>query len=317
MKTYIVQLNHPGVEKPYKPNHGYFSKNGLVIRDWNNESSHYRKFILSEGKYLKKIKSQPINGKILIWGEWEAYSKYTHISNKSTPYGIHKPFHSNINKGCQNTDPYVFGDNFKYAICSQTGVMVDLDKGSLILFGTTTKNGFMLDTVFVVKQHEKAESIFNNKAQNFTKTYKEVTLEQLSKIYLSNNSKTSKNRVYLSQTWIDNKDFFSFVPCKPESEDNLKGFQKLCIPTQSISNQKTGNILMSNQKVGHPYNHLINYNPYDIWKYIVDFALEAGFCLGIFIDEPCNDDSFAFEGKRPNVKKSICNKPKVKRKKGY
>lgn len=278
MPVLKVQLNHPGNQKPFKIGNGYQKINDLIIREWNDESQHYRKFIRNSGEYLSLLNGQPHKGKLLFWGEWEGNSVFTPIINgKNNPNGIHEPFHSIVIRGCENTDPYVYGDYFKYAICSQSGVMCNLLDNSLILFGTTKDIGFELDTVFVVKTHESAQNVFNNNAVNYSQIYREETLEKLEEAYLGPNP-SIQNRVYHSQTWWDNSDYFSFVPCKL---DNNCGFKKVVLPIPP----------MAKQKIGHPYHQFDNLNQLGLWKFVVNEVLKQGFYLGIRFAEPKIDNS--------------------------
>lgn len=289
MPIISIQLNHPNVEKGFysgcenEINSGFHVVENEIIREWNRDERHYRKFIRNKGTFIENIEdSVPKNDIVSFWGEWEGHS----IFRKSDLGGIHEPFHSVFNRGIQNTDPYVFGDYFKYAICSQKGIMTDLEPGSMILFGTTKKEGFVLDTVFVVKSWETAKTVNSNNTINYTQTYKEETLEQLGDIYLGKNP-SNKNRIYRSQTWEDNRNFFSYVPCKLDSVISENKFNKVVIPTPPLANQK----------VGHPYRKLnppqaaeIINSPKKLWKYITDEVLRQGFYLGVKFNEPeCND----------------------------
>ena len=96
--------------------------------------------------------------------------------------------------------------------------MCNLSNGSLILFGTTTKIGFLLDTVFVVKTNETAVCVSNNNAINYSNVYREETLEQLGSTYLGTNPSVV-NKIYHCQTWWDCNEYFSFVPCKIASSN--------------------------------------------------------------------------------------------------
>ena len=293
MGTIAVQLNHPGVEKKHAYRNkfvegkGYYKIGNQLIREWNNDDSHYRKLLRQTGTYVEKTKAYKTkNDTLVFWGEWEGYSKFYPLA-AGCAKGIHEPFHSIIGRGCQNTDPYVFGDYFKYAICRQNGVMTELDKDSLILFGTTTNNGFLLDSVFVVKTWETAESVSTNNAINYSQTYKEKTLEQLGGLYLGKNP-SLKNKIYHSRTWWydENKDFFSYVPCKI---NNDKGIKKALIPFETANS----NIKMSKQKIGHLYNHFSDFTAQEVWKYITDIVLKQGFYLGIRFDEPATNNNLA------------------------
>jgi hypothetical protein len=274
-----IQLNHPGPEKPFAIGTGYFQANNKIVREWNNDilpngkRPHYRKFIQNNGEFVANLKSKPQNDNLLFWGEWEGNSFFTPINNGiGSPNGIHEPFHSIAIRGFQNTDPYVFGDFFKYAICSQNGIMCNLSDGSLILFGTTTKIGFLLDTVFVIRRHENATSVCNSNACNYTNVYCEETLEQLGSTYLGTNP-SAVNKIYQSQTWWDCNEYFSFVPCKTASSN--------CYDKAILSFP-----LMAKQKQGHPYRHFAKRKPIDVWKDIVDSVLKQGFSLGVKFYEP-------------------------------
>jgi hypothetical protein len=271
-----VQINHPNREYDY-PGDGYFANADLIIRRWNDDlNQHYRKFIRNKGIYVKGIKdNDPDNEDLMFWGEWEGHTIF-HPLERVNPNGIHEPFHSIIERGCQNTDPYVFGEFFKYAICSQTGVMQNLDPGSLILFGTTTNRGFILDTVFIVGAYETAEQVYHNNAANYMQIYREETIQQLGETYLGpNHSQT--NRIYYSRTWWDDQNYFSYVPCR--ISDNT--YEKVIIPVPP----------MSKQKVGHPYSHLNPPKgrfaaPPEAWDYITAQVIAQGFYLGIRLEEP-------------------------------
>jgi len=143
-----VQLNHPGSEKPFKLGKGYQKINGSIIREWNDDPRHYRKFIRIKGDYLPSIGANPIESNLQFWGEWEGNSVFHPINNEAgNANGIHEPFHSTQIRGFENTDPYIYGNFFKYATCSQSGELLNLMPSSLILFGTTKDIGFELDTV--------------------------------------------------------------------------------------------------------------------------------------------------------------------------
>jgi hypothetical protein len=268
-----VQLNHPGEQKPFIIGSGYQSFNNLIIREWNNDPKHYRKFIKNSGDYLQNLNSKPQKNSLLFWGEWEGNSEFTPFAGGiGFPNGTHVPFHSILIRGIQNTDPYVFGKYFKYAICSQTGLMCNLLADSLILFGTTKDIGFELDTVFVVRNHESAQNVYLNNASNYTLIYREETLEQLGQTYLGPNPSLN-NKIHRGQTWWENKDYFSFVPCKV---DNGLSFKKVVLQIPP----------MGKQKVGHPYHHFDNINHIQLWKLIVKEVLKQGFYLGIRFNEP-------------------------------
>ena len=180
----IVQFTHPGQE------HGPDRTNPLQ-KSWNT-GPHGRKFMRCVGDHVDASNRLVCNKPLLFWGEWEPPSDVKQLSNgteKLNPKWLHEPYvpaeipsdsssscsptkiscQSGCGKGksLQNTDPFVFEDAFRYFVCKQakkgredkepfkqaTG-MSELDKGSMILFGSTSgKKGqefFQLDTVFIV-----------------------------------------------------------------------------------------------------------------------------------------------------------------------
>jgi hypothetical protein len=159
----IVQFAHPGAE------HGPDEKNGNW-KAWNT-GTHRRKFLRCKGRYINPDESKQ-DGQLLFWGEWEPPSKVSEFRERPTPSyprWLHEPVlpaklpQSGGQQGnYQNTDPFVFGGRFIYFVCKQyikktdrTTSLAKLDKGSLILFGSTHGNSkpeayFQLDTVFVV-----------------------------------------------------------------------------------------------------------------------------------------------------------------------
>lgn len=182
----IIQFTHPGIE------HGPDAPGG-DSKSWNS-GDHRRKFMMSKGDHVAANGSLVSDKELIFWGEWEPPSKVEALGkcpDKFHPRWLHSPYlpsaipsHAHLPGSCssystkrlkaatpsckadesicQNTDPFVFGDCFKYFVCKQwsqktgrsTG-LATLDKGSVILFGSTsgrtaTDAFFQLDTVFVV-----------------------------------------------------------------------------------------------------------------------------------------------------------------------
>jgi len=160
-----IQLNHPGHQKPFKLGHGYRLIGIHTIREWSNEPVHYRKFIQNNGLYVNGLKDlQPSQADLYFWGEWEGnsyFNKFPIAGYRILPNGLHKLFHSTKIRGLQNTDPYIYGDNFKYCVCKQTGRLTKLMLNDLILFGTVVPslNKFYIDTVFIIKDHNSSANV--------------------------------------------------------------------------------------------------------------------------------------------------------------
>lgn len=277
-----VQLNHPGNQKPFKIGEGYTLWNENFYRDWNC-GNHFRKFIVNDGLFIRDINCKvPQKSNLYFWGEWEGNSCFEPLSNvdiKRFPNGIHKPIHSMPQNGNQNTDPYIFGDYFKYATCKQTGALYSLSEDSLILFGSTYPSlcKFYIDTVFVVKSFESAVDVCSNSAKNYTKTYKEQTLEQLNTEYLGPNPSTKK-KLYHGKTWFDNSKYFSFVPCKLNAE--VSGFERLYF------NLNNPVLNLSSNATGKSFLQKCSLSPEEVWNLITSEAMNQGFVLGINFTEP-------------------------------
>ena len=161
----IVQFTHPGQE--HKPD-----KKSGNITSWNT-GKHKRKFLLTKGEVVSGNDLKEVE--LAFWGEWEPSSNVTALAsrpNKFFPQWLHRPYLPSFlpnpltdMKDYQNTDPCVFDDRFKYFVCKQfktkpnrCTALATLDKGSLILFGSTGYQSpneafFQLDTVFVVADY--------------------------------------------------------------------------------------------------------------------------------------------------------------------
>ncbi|WP_278035863.1 hypothetical protein [Flavobacterium nitratireducens] len=118
-----IQLNHPGHQKPFRLGHGYCQIGNQIIRKWSNDVVHFRKFIQNNGHYVIDLEDlQPSQADLFFWGEWEGNSYFDEFPNadyRILPNGLHKLFHSTKIRGLQNTDPYIYGENFKYCVCKQ------------------------------------------------------------------------------------------------------------------------------------------------------------------------------------------------------
>lgn len=289
MSLLKVQFNHPGNQKLFKIGSGYKNIGNNIIREWNNDGSHYRKFLLNNGEYLDNLSdSKPKETSLYFWGEWEGNSIFEQLINNNyqiLPNGIHQPFHSTAIKGEQNTDPYIFGNEFKYCICKQTGNLCDLDPNSLILFGSTFPSigKFYIDTVFVIKNNIPAADVYSTGATEYSQTYIETTLEQLPEYLKVPHSPSENHKLYHSQTWWDNKEYFSFVPCKLNFGDN--GFERLSIdlnnPIFNLSSNPTGKSFLKD----------CNLTPKQLWNEIMKITQEQGFKLGVRFTEPKSFES--------------------------
>lgn len=131
------------------------------MKGWNR-GGHQRKFMRTAG-ISRDADGEDHVGEVLLWGEWEPPSRVEVLkpSGDDYPRYLHLPYLEPRTEfaGCQNTDPFVFGDEFLYTGCQQWrgkphGHPVQLRyllPRSIILFGSCAGDRFLLDTVFVVR----------------------------------------------------------------------------------------------------------------------------------------------------------------------
>lgn len=95
-----------------------------------------------------------------LWGEWEGASDVVQVWPRDgrRPQSLHVPVVTWPPTGFrQNTDPWVFGEAFRYSNCKQLDPstrpsrMQRLPRGSVIAFGSGLAGRFVLDTVLVVQ----------------------------------------------------------------------------------------------------------------------------------------------------------------------
>jgi hypothetical protein len=289
-KCCFVQFIHPG---------GEHIPDNEEYKFWNTEN-HRRKFIKNKGKYIKGLKDTPKEEDIVFWAEWEPESKIVKaIANplRNGPKYIYEPFYTKFeqkNPPLQNTDPFVFGNQFHYTICQQyrKGKPIQLrylEKGSVILFGSCqNKSQFVLDTVFVVGDcidHEKAtyEAVLKNK---ITKTYEEVTIApSYQKTFMNSKHgfKPVQNqhslRLYFGATYNNSfNGMFCFFPCLPFDEAD-KGFPRPII--------KLDGVITNNLPQGKKLNSQNSAeNIKKLWITVVKQVLDQKLYLGVFTRLP-------------------------------
>jgi hypothetical protein len=245
-KLYFVQFLHPG--KEHKPDRGAF-------KCWNH-NAHKRKFLQCNGRRFGSEVEEPLH----FWAEWEPESEV--IAEIAEPFAdepkfTHAPYYIQRKSyaGLQNTDPFVFGNNFFYTGCQQHTIsgptkLRYLKRGSVILFGSClNERSFALDNVFVV------DHWIDHRANNFKSLlknhvpieYLEVTLlpwyelDQCShkKQPCASSVPERSWRLYFGATPANPVEgMFSFFPCQP-AQLSPRGFAR---PTISISDVVTGKL---------------------------------------------------------------------------
>jgi hypothetical protein len=146
----FVHFPHPG--KEHNP--------GEALRQPWNTGEHRRKFLRSGGRYVTHDQSLG-EGSLVFWGEWEApsYRLKSWPKSGALPRFLQHPVweHPKGRGPRQNTDPWVFGECFRYSNCKQQSqaALRKLAPGSIILFGSSLDRNFVADTVFVVRDSQR------------------------------------------------------------------------------------------------------------------------------------------------------------------
>lgn len=242
----VIKFLHPGTEA---------SKKALIKGEIfpPNRSRHLRKYLQHNANYIEQVDDRPKKLKVQFWGEWEGPSEILEIYQKQIPSSLHRPCNpSEEHPIIINTDPLVFEKHWFYTNCQQfrkygPTKMNDLEDGSLILFGSTSKKSFLLDIVLVTKQVDKIKITSNQSRQNLLDRFSEypTLLEGSLKPLLGiKNSKATKTKldamqsrnagcnppicqktgmfreytIYRGITYAERNQFdgcFSFVPARP------------------------------------------------------------------------------------------------------
>lgn len=234
----FIQFIHNGKEPIAARNTG---------ESWN-KGSHCRKFLRSSGSRLDE-NGRKIDGQIVFWGEWEPESRIVRRIEKPTkngPHYIYEPYYLRPHsyEGLQNTDPFVFGDHFRYSWCQQPShiSLRSLEQGCVILFGSPTKEGFALDTVFVVLDYVKYMlNDYEALLRQVNETYMVVTTNPILKGKTSACHETctsqADSRTYRSYRGAtvddDVNGMFSYFPCQAYTEDSL-GFARPIIRMSTV-----------------------------------------------------------------------------------
>jgi hypothetical protein len=290
----IHQVNHPGQELniSYRNRHRhqfdyYFLPNSTTegVRLWSRcfvngkANSHKRKFIEHNGKYVEDLNSKnEKSGLLRFWGEYEGHSRFELLSQlpnlpyMNNPNAIHKPFFCMLNKNDQNTDPYIFGENFYYAICKKNQLK-NIHSGDIILFGSEfgSKGNvkFHLDTLFVVEKEQ--DSVICNDV--YDSIYMESTLKRIGLSCCTNGNLP----IHIGSKFSSKGNIFSFFPAKT-ANDNI--FGRPIIDTENLGLQKPGARTGAKSREISSDESIIN-----IWRHIANSVLKQGFSLGTHADE--------------------------------
>jgi hypothetical protein len=280
-KLCFVQFIHPGGE--HEPDFG-------AHKSWN-KGNHKRKFLRQRGKYVARGTME--TGEIVFWGEWEPESVADRKIQDPLPRGprfIYTPYYvvPKTYNGFQNTDPFVFGEQFRYTWCQQRGTQLrHLSEGSVILFGSCEgKTAFVVDTVFVVEhwiEHTKTDYL--RVLAGTSQEYREVT------IFPGYQAPSGEHRACLvadaRDTWrlyfganFENPvhGMYSYFPCLPY-EANSKGFVR---PKISLSGKITENLYQGKKYSEQPTLDTMKL----LWDRVAEQVKAQGLALGVYAEMP-------------------------------
>jgi hypothetical protein len=216
-KREFVQFIHPG---------GEHEPDADGQKSWN-VGPHRRKFLTAPGRYIRD--GQTEDGNLVFWGEWEAQSRIVNEYNGQVsdgPHFLHEPYYDPPTTWAgnwrQNTDPFVFGDQFHYTGCLQhtkrgPTQLRFLARGSILLFGSCRERSrFVVDTVFVVDRWiDHGVTDFEEKLLQgaVSDAYASVTIGPW---YSAHMPEDRSHRLYFGASpdrMVDG--MYSFFPCLP------------------------------------------------------------------------------------------------------
>ncbi|MGD1156415.1 MAG: hypothetical protein ABSA41_11350 [Terriglobia bacterium] len=281
-KLLFVQFPHPGGE--HRPDNG-------LIKAWN-KNCHKRKFMKQTGKYLTDAKDKKAKkGDIVFWGEWEPESKAERIDKpikKHGPQYVYKPYYvvPESYEGLQNTDPFVFGDQFHYFGCKQPTFkqLSHLLPGSVILFGSRIDHAFVLDTVFVVGNRTSINhSSVKDLERHVCQKYMEVTVfpwyKNVAKGKACAGANSQKCRLYFGASYDKPiHGMYSFFPCQPYAE-KPKGLAR---PRIILPGVITGNLGRGVKYTEQPSLNAMKL----LWGKVVEQVKSKGLALGVYAEMP-------------------------------
>ena len=288
-KLLLVQFLHPGGE--HRPDRGR-------IKQWNRtKHKHQRKFLKRAGSYVADGKVQ--KAEMLFWGEWEPESRVERKITAPIPQGpdyIYEPYYvvPKSYDGLQNTDPFVFGEQFHYTFCHQSKAKLrHLLPGSVILFGSCKDHAFVLDTVFVVGDHWIDHTSVNRRrvlAHAISQEYEEVTISPMYQEAAAESNACSPAgsqqtwRLYFGASYDKPLgDMYSFFPCEHYNARS-PGFARpsICLPDKTVDNLSQN----LNQNVKYIKEPPTLDEMKSLWYEVAEQVQDQGLALGVYAQMP-------------------------------
>jgi len=280
---FVVQFPHPG---------GECSPGASRRQPWNI-GNHCRKFLQSLGSYVADDGSLSECEELVFWGEWEAPSYIIERWEPEDflPRFLHRPVWERPSTGGVrlNTDPWVFGDCFRYSNCRQLtpnrnrSALQQLTPGSLILFGSTIGCEFVIDTVFVVNR-DKPCLFSPGEPPETDEAFRVCTVDSL----LTTGNRNDPFTLYRGATYqapFNGSGYrrYSFVPCRRADAGNMR-FSRPSIELGSYVNPANTRAARGART---PRSEA---EVQEQWEKIRKRLLEAGYLLGVWFSTPELDE---------------------------
>jgi hypothetical protein len=274
-KLCFVQFIHPGGE------HG---EDEPGLKHWNR-ALHRRKFLRAPGRLVDETVAR--DAELAFWGEWEPDSRVTRLRDPIAegPRFVHEPFLPRVGpEGWrQNTDPFVFGDEFHYTGCLQHTKQGHtqlryLARGSVILFGSCLdRSKFVVDTVFVVDGHrDHGWEDYAEVRSEVSPAYAEATIDPW---YSGGSRSEDTYRLYSGATFDSSVEgMFSFFPCRRAAEVP-HGFPRAEVNLSDIVTPT-----MTQGKRLNPQPDVARVR--DLWRRVVSHIQDQGLALGVYAQMP-------------------------------
>lgn len=250
---------------------------------WNRTAPHHRKLIASSQANIIDANNKVLmQQEITFIGEWECCSSFV-LNGQNLPFNmIHTPIHSKHDASipkCMNTDPFVFGDEFKWISCKQPADKSRINIGDIVIFGSYTLKDrkvdmMLIDTVLVV---DKVIVIDNFNPKLFGKCYNDVTIAHTNTV--GDGFYIVLGKMYdMTKSYEENVPF-SFVPCRRTNNGLM---DKLVLDRHIPIAELAGKPL----RIGQNGGHLGIDDNIAAWHDVVNLVRSAGCELGIFMPEP-------------------------------
>jgi hypothetical protein len=280
----VVLFNHPGEEHKAKLSSARFA--------WNT-GKHRRKYLAVQAQVALAVdsgfKRDPVARRVGLWGEFEPPTNGYIFSSSSRPGEPHS-WHELLPIGtppqeAQNTDPWIFGEAFRYGFCRQNSInyLRSLQDGDLLLFGSYLKQdedgepvnvfNFFLDTAFVVERGFPFARESDIPGALLDATYRRGAFSRFER--KERDVCTFYEGTMLSENPMSKP--FSFSPCSPWEAGSAP---------PRIRRPMIGMLFGKSFRNGQVFTRIGVCTPLEAWHRIVDHCRERRYELAVKVADP-------------------------------